>query len=69
MGSVATTGSSGQLAQNREAAIEVAEGLSIGSLSQRSGANIETNRYYEKIGVMPKPGRSTGATASMVRSM
>jgi MerR family mercuric resistance operon transcriptional regulator len=40
--------------------MKVAEGLSIGSLSQQSGVNIETIRYYEKIGVMPKPGRSTG---------
>jgi MerR family mercuric resistance operon transcriptional regulator len=34
--------------------------LSIGKLSQQSGVNIETIRYYEKIGVMPAPGRSTG---------
>lgn len=40
--------------------MKVAEGLSIGSLSQQSGVNIETIRYYEKIGVMPKPGRSAG---------
>jgi MerR family mercuric resistance operon transcriptional regulator len=30
----------------------------IGALSKRSGVNIETIRYYEKIGVMPKPGRT-----------
>ena len=29
--------------------------FSIGVLSERSGVNIETIRYYEKIGVMPKP--------------
>lgn len=40
--------------------MKVAEGLSIGSLSQQSGGNIETIRYYEKIGVIPKPGRSAG---------
>ena len=34
--------------------------LSIGKLSKESGVNIETIRYYEKIGVMPAPGRSTG---------
>jgi MerR family mercuric resistance operon transcriptional regulator len=34
--------------------------LSIGKLSQQSGVNIETIRYYEKIGVMPAPGRSAG---------
>lgn len=40
--------------------MKVADGLSIGSLSQQSGVNIETIRYYEKIGVMPKPRRSAG---------
>lgn len=35
-------------------------GLSIGALSKQSGANIETIRYYEKIGVMPAPPRSAG---------
>lgn len=32
--------------------------LSIGALASESGVNIETIRYYEKIGVMPKPARS-----------
>jgi MerR family mercuric resistance operon transcriptional regulator len=32
----------------------------IGTLSGKSGVNIETIRYYEKIGAMPKPARSTG---------
>ncbi|MBN8945108.1 MAG: helix-turn-helix domain-containing protein [Rhizobiales bacterium] len=36
------------------------KGLSIGALSQRSGVNIETIRYYERIGVMPSPARSAG---------
>ena len=40
--------------------MKIAEGLSIGSLSEQRGVNIETIRYYEKIGVMPKPERSTG---------
>lgn len=35
-----------------------ATGLSIGELSRRSGVNIETIRYYEKIGVLPMPSRS-----------
>ncbi len=35
-------------------------GLSIGELSKQSDVNIETIRYYEKIGVMPAPGRSVG---------
>jgi MerR family mercuric resistance operon transcriptional regulator len=40
--------------------VKTSEGLSIGTLSARSGVNIETIRYYEKIGVMPKPSRSAG---------
>ena len=34
--------------------------LSIGALSKRSGVNVETIRYYEKIGIMPKPNRTGG---------
>lgn len=34
------------------------DGLSIGEMSKQSGVNIETIRYYEKIGVMPAPRRS-----------
>jgi MerR family mercuric resistance operon transcriptional regulator len=37
-----------------------AEGLSRGQLSSRTGANIETIRYYERIGLMPNPPRSPG---------
>jgi MerR family mercuric resistance operon transcriptional regulator len=36
----------------------VVDGLSIGTLSKHSGVNLETIRYYEKIAVMPKPGRT-----------
>ena len=36
------------------------DALTIGKLSQQSGVNIETIRYYEKIGVMPAPGRNAG---------
>jgi MerR family mercuric resistance operon transcriptional regulator len=32
----------------------------IGTLARESEVNIETIRYYEKIGVMPKPRRSSG---------
>lgn len=32
----------------------------IGALSKHSGVNIETIRYYERIGVMPSPPRSEG---------
>jgi len=35
-----------------------AEGLMIGKLSQLTGVNIETIRYYEKIGVLPAPSRT-----------
>ena len=38
----------------------MSEEFSIGALSERSGVNVETIRYYEKIGVMPTPAR-TGA--------
>ncbi|GAB4226529.1 MAG: helix-turn-helix domain-containing protein [Methyloligellaceae bacterium] len=34
--------------------------LSIGQLSRRTGVNIETIRYYERIGMMPKPPRTGG---------
>jgi MerR family mercuric resistance operon transcriptional regulator len=32
----------------------------IGALSARTGVNIETIRYFERIGVMPKPPRTEG---------
>ncbi len=32
----------------------------IGSLSKRTGCNIETIRYYERIGLMPRPARTEG---------
>lgn len=34
--------------------------LTIGALSQRTGVNIETIRYYERIGLLPPPPRSQG---------
>jgi len=34
--------------------------IGIGELSKRTGVNIETIRYYERIGVMPKPPRTDG---------
>ncbi len=34
--------------------------FTIGSLSRDTGCNIETIRYYERIGLMPKPPRSKG---------
>jgi MerR family mercuric resistance operon transcriptional regulator len=32
--------------------------LTRGELAQRAGCNLETVRYYEKIGLMPDPGRA-----------
>lgn len=34
--------------------------ITIGTLSERTGCNIETIRYYERIGVMPEPPRTQG---------
>ena len=34
--------------------------LTIGGLSERTGVNIETIRYYERIGLLPAPCRSEG---------
>jgi len=36
-----------------------AERLPIGELSQRSGVKIETIRYYERIGMLPVPSRTS----------
>jgi len=40
--------------------ITASRGLPIGELSRRTGVNIETIRYYERIGVMPRPMRTEG---------
>jgi MerR family transcriptional regulator, mercuric resistance operon regulatory protein len=37
-----------------------AETLLIGGLSRRTGVNIETIRYYERIGMLPVPPRTEG---------
>ena len=34
--------------------------LTIGALSKQTGCNIETIRYYERIGLLPAPPRSEG---------
>src|SRR5438105_4888581 len=39
---------------------EGAELLTRGTLAVRSGCNIETIRYYERIGILPPPPRSQG---------
>jgi MerR family transcriptional regulator, mercuric resistance operon regulatory protein len=35
-------------------------GLTIGRLAEQTGVNLETVRYYERIGLMPEPGRTEG---------
>ena len=37
-----------------------ARGYPIGEISKRTGVNIETIRYYERINIMPKPDRTSG---------
>lgn len=34
--------------------------MSIGKVSRQSGVNIETIRYYERVGVTPRPARTAG---------
>ena len=36
------------------------EKLTIGKLADSAGINLETVRYYERIGLMPEPGRTEG---------
>ena len=40
--------------------ITKARGYGIGEMSGKTGVNIETVRYYERIGIMPKPDRTEG---------
>lgn len=39
-------------------------GLTIGRLAAAAGAHLETVRYYERIGLMPRPGRTDGGYRS-----
>jgi len=34
--------------------------MTIGELARRTGCGIETIRYYEHEGLLPKPGRTSG---------
>ena len=36
------------------------KGYAIGEMSRLTGVNIETIRYYERIGVLPRPDRTAG---------
>ncbi|PHR90767.1 MAG: transcriptional regulator [Blastopirellula sp.] len=38
----------------------IVKSLSIGGLSEKTGVNIETIRYYERENILPKPSRSDG---------
>lgn len=44
--------------------ITPSRGLTIGALSRRSGVNIETIRYYERIQLIQKPPRTSGGHRS-----
>ena len=58
MGSVVTPGSRGKIIPTAAGA----EGplIPIGALARRTRCNIETIRFYEKIGVLKKPARTEG---------
>ena len=34
--------------------------MKIGELGQRTGVDVETIRYYEKVGILPEPARTEG---------
>ena len=36
------------------------QGLTIGRLAAQTGVNLETVRYYERVGLMPAPDRTSG---------
>ena len=38
----------------------MARNLSIGDLARATDTKVETIRYYERIGILPKPARTTG---------
>lgn len=40
--------------------MRASRGLTIGKLAAASGVNLETIRYYERIGLMPAPDRTEG---------
>lgn len=43
-------------------------GMSIGKLARTAGTAVETVRYYEKIGILPKPARTAGNYRSYGRA-
>jgi MerR family mercuric resistance operon transcriptional regulator len=36
------------------------QGMAIGELARETGVNIETIRYYERVGLLPAPARTSG---------
>lgn len=36
------------------------EGMSIGEVARRTGVRTSALRYYERVGVLPRPGRTNG---------
>jgi MerR family mercuric resistance operon transcriptional regulator len=36
------------------------DGLQIGEVAKKAGVSIDTLRYYEKVKLLPRAGRSTG---------
>lgn len=45
---------------DRQTLCDTAPRLAIGALSRRTRCNVETIRYYEKVGLLPAPARSDG---------
>ncbi len=61
MGAVATPGSRGKIGASTAAgASAVGPLIPIGVLAARTRCNVETIRFYEKIGVLAKPARTEG---------
>ena len=44
----------------QEGILSTSADIAIGELSRRAGCNIETIRYYERVGLLPKPRREQG---------
>ena len=42
----------------------VVKGLQRAELARRTGSNLETVRYYEKVGLLPEPPRTTAGYRS-----
>jgi MerR family mercuric resistance operon transcriptional regulator len=49
--------------------VESTQPITIGMLSERTGVGIETIRYYERIGILPKPPRTLADTDTMPKKI